>query len=288
MPQGCDYIPLDFGLLKTAQIGSRWKFSERVVKMKISIACPSYKRPIVETKLYIPQVKVYVAPEEFEAYKKKNPKTEIIECAPGVQGNLCRVRNYIMRKEFEAGADVVLLVDDDMRGISYWEDLKRHKLRTEDIEAFLEKYSLVARDLGAKMWGLNVNTDKMMYREYNPFSMLVYIGGPFQCFLKGNECFYDERLNLKEDYDMTLQQLNRYRKVLRLNKYFYDVKQSEQVGGCATQRNYLEEERQLRLLQKKWGTKIVQEDNGSRVTSRKKKKTKLDYNPILQIPIKGI
>lgn len=64
-------------------------------------------------------------------------------------------------------------------------------------------------------------------------------------FLRGNECFYDEALPLKEDYDMTLQQLRRHRIALRLNKYFYRVKQSEQVGGCATYRNLDKEREQL-------------------------------------------
>ena len=41
--------------------------------MKIVIACPSYKRPKVETLDYIPYCRVYVAPEEYDAYKLANP-----------------------------------------------------------------------------------------------------------------------------------------------------------------------------------------------------------------------
>jgi Na+/phosphate symporter len=41
---------------------------------------------------------------------------------------------------------------------------------------------------------------------------------------------------------MTLQQCNKYRGCLRVNKYHYNCKQSKQAGGCATYRNYMREE----------------------------------------------
>lgn len=92
---------------------------------------------------------------------------------------------------------------------------------------------------------------------------------------------------LKEDYDMTLQQCNKYRGCLRLNFGFYNCKQSKQAGGCATYRNYEKESEQLNLLQKKWGKKIVKIDK-TKNNNQKKESKILDYNPIIKIPIKGI
>ena len=96
-------------------------------------------------------------------------------------------------------------------------------------------------------------------------------------------------MGLKEDYDMTLQHLNRYRKVLRANKFWYDVKQVEQSGGCAVYRDVEREREQFVMLQRKWGEDIVREDslNSSRSHQTKKKRT-LDINPILHEPIKGV
>ena len=51
---------------------------------------------------------------------------------------------------------------------------------------------------------------------------------------------------------MTLQQCNKYRRVLRVNAYHYFCKQSEQSGGCATYRNIDREIQQFEALQKKW------------------------------------
>lgn len=259
--------------------------------MKISVNCPSWKRPVVKTLQYLPFCKVWVDGRQYEDYRKANPGANIIVCPDGVQGNLCRVRNYIMRTEFEGGADVVVIVDDDYSGMAYFVPdgafgYVSNNLNGEDFLPFVEKYSIMAIDMGVYFWGVNCNIDHMCCRHSSPFSTKAYIGGPFQVFIKGNRCYYDERLPLKEDYDMTLQQLNVYRKVLRVNWYHYIVKQSEQAGGCAEYRNREREQEQFKLLQRKWGSNIVKRDTSNKGKTRKEKK--MDYNPIIKIPIKGI
>ena len=257
--------------------------------MKISVSCPSYKRPLVETLDYLPFCKVWVDEGEFDSYVKANKKgSDIISCAKGIQGNMCRIRNHIIKTEFERGIEAVCIIDDDMKGVYYWENKISHMVKGSEFLSFIEKYSDLANQFDVKLWGLNINQDKQVYREYTPFSMSSFIGAPFMVFMKGNDLMFDERLSLKEDYDMTLQQLNKYRKVLRINKYFYNVKQSEQVGGCSAYRNFDEEKRQLELLQKKWGSQIVKIDKANRSHNLKKGKSKIDYNPIIRVPIGGV
>ena len=91
--------------------------------MKISVNCPSYKRPKVETLEYLPFCKVWVDEKEYQDYLNANPGFEknIISVPEGVQGNLCRIRNYILNEEFKNGMDVVLLIDDDMKGVYYFD-----------------------------------------------------------------------------------------------------------------------------------------------------------------------
>ena len=72
---------------------------------------------------------------------------------------------------------------------------------------------------------------------------------------------------------------------MRFNFLHYNVKQNENVGGCADIRTISKEKDQLRLLQQKWGTKIVREDKGNK--SGKKIKS-YDINPIIKVPIKGV
>lgn len=233
--------------------------------MNISINAPSYRRPDdVRTLSYLPDCRIWVDCKEYEAYKENYPEAEIISCPEGVQGNLCRIRNYILKTEFDRGMDVVLIIDDDftcLRRFDYdrmdgW-GYDPHIITKDEFIPFIEKYSIIAKDLGAKLWGVNCNCDPMAYRHNTPFSTRSYIGGPFQCFLKGNRCWYDENLPLKEDYDMSLQQLNMERVVLRVNAYHYLCKQSEQKGGCAAYRNRQREEEQLEALRKKWGGQLL-------------------------------
>lgn len=262
--------------------------------MKISVNCPSYKRPRVETLDYLPYCKVWVDNKEYDDYIKANEGFEenIISVPDGIQGNLCRIRNYILDQEFKNGADVVLIIDDDMQGIYRFETngnyaYFKHKLSADELLEMLEHYSQLCKEFGFYFWGVNCNADCLSYRQTTPFSTVSYIGGPFQCFLKGNELRYDERLPLKEDYDMTLQNCNRYRGCLRVNKYHYDCKQSKQAGGCATYRNYDREEQQLKALQKKWGEDIVKFDITENQNTKKQRKN-IDYNPIIHIKIKGV
>lgn len=261
--------------------------------MKISINCPSYKRPKVETLDYISTCKVWVAEREYKDYLEANPGREdnIISVPNEVQGNLCRIRNYILDNELKDN-DVVLIIDDDFKSIGRFVNegnygYKEELLNEEQVYQMLEKFSILCDDLGFKFWGLMCNRDSLSYRQTTPFSTVSYIGGPFQCFLKGNELRYDERLPLKEDYDMTLQQCNKYRGCLRVNAYHYDCKQSKQSGGCATYRNYEREKQQLEALQRKWGKWIVKIDTALNHNA-KKEKTNIDYNPIIKIPIKGV
>lgn len=253
--------------------------------MRISLNCPSYKRPYVETLEYLPFCKVWVDEGEYQAYKEANPEdAQIISVPKGIQGNLCRIRNYILDTEFDNGFDVVVIIDDDLKGM-YRHTAAGHygyekkKIETDQFMDFLQHFSLLCDEFGYKFWGVNCNMDAMGYRHYTPFSTTSYIGGPFQAHLK-NELRYDESLPLKEDYDMTLQHMNKYRGALRANMYFYNCKQSEQAGGCATYRNYEREKQQFFALQKKWGERIVKQD--------KRSKKQFDYNPIIKIPIRGV
>ena len=259
--------------------------------MKVSVNSPSYKRPGgVDLLKYLPWCRIWVCETEAEDYQRANPGAEVVAVPVGVQGNLCRIRNYILDREFERGMDAVCLMDDDIRRIEYFEQGRRNRLPADDILDWLVRYSVLARELGARLWGVNVNRDGQSYKAFAPFSMLTYIGGPFSVHLP-NPIRYDERLALKEDYDLTLQHLNRFRRVLRLNKFYYIVKQGAsgtgQVGGCAGFRNVQREMELMKLLQKKWGTRIVRTDNNERNHSSRKRR-RFDINPVMKVPIRGI
>ena len=255
----------------------------------VTICAPSYRRPRgVDTLKYLPGARIYVSRDEAREYRAANPGADIVAVDPKHQGNVCRIRNHILDREM-VGGRAVLIVDDDLQGIWRWERLERKRLETEaDVRAFLARYTALCREWGCPSWGVNVNSDGQVYREQTPFSLRSYVGGPFMVHVK-HSCRYDERLPLKEDYDFTLQLLNRYRRILRVNAYYYLTLQMAQPGGCATYRSVDAEREQLAVLQRKWGSDIVRAD--SLASSRNhltKKKRNYDVNPIIHPPIAGV
>jgi hypothetical protein len=253
--------------------------------MKISVNIPSHKRPKVETLDFYSDCKIWVADNEIEEYQKNNPNNEIIGLGENSGKNISVIRNHILKSEFGKGADVVCMLDDDVKGIYRFNKSKNNNFGYEkrivtDFIGFIEKYTTMAIELGAYLWGVNLNKDSRSYQHYKPFNTNKIILGPFSCHIKDGNIFYDENIPLKEDYDLALQHLNKHRKILRLNMYHYVCKQSENKGGCAVYRNYKTEAMNFELLQKKWGKQIVRIDKGS--------KKEFDYNPIIKVPIKGV
>lgn len=250
------------------------------MKELYQIFCASYKRAeTAKTHLYLKDITYVVSEAEKETYDKIHDK--VIGVPNKVQGNLSRVRNWILDN---AEVENVILMDDDMGHFGRWSGNVRKKLDEEGVYNMIEEGIRLADDLDVRYWGLNCLADKGAFREYTPFGTCQYIGGPFQAH-RNNPLRYDEVIFLKEDYDMTLQVLNKFRKNLRLNMYHYVCEQNTMKGGCAVYRNIETELKQNDLLQSKWGNKIIRFDTSNKSIGKKKT---YDINPILSIPIKGV
>lgn len=251
----------------------------------ISVAIPSKGRPKVKTLRFCPWATLYVAPDEEEAYRKQNQTATIHACEKGVQGNIARVRNYILRTEFARGASAVCMMDDDIASMFCWQatpdryGYEKNRLSGDTFAAFLEKYTSFAEELGCTLWGVNCIPSNRAYRHGSPFSLENIVLGPFSVHLS-NRFTYDEEMPLKEDYDMFLQHVEAERRVLRLNFAGYENGASDgKPGGCSFQRNVGQEKRQFEMLRRKWGGGTVVED--------RHKVQAFDFNPIIHNPIAG-
>jgi len=247
----------------------------------MKVYSPSYKRSGgVKTHKLIPDVIYCVHEFEAKEYKDKGYNVEVMPDEVG--GNIARVRNYMLKHFVK---DKGIIIDDDIEALKIWSienDLPKAK-DIEDIQEFIEQGFDLCEQFGCKLWGLNIIGDKGSYREYTPFSLTNTISGSFMGFIN-NDLIFDERIPLKEDYDYCIQNINRYRKLLRLNYAYMSKRDHGNKGGCADYRTISREIQQLELLQKKWGKRIVKND-----TTQRGKRTKgFDINPIIKIPIKGI
>lgn len=238
---------------------------------------PSYKRANgVLTHKILPEVVYCVHEFEANTYREAGHQVQLIPDKE--KGNIARVRNWIKRHGEKCG-EKFIIIDDDVKKFTFWNGNKQQALEGDNLVEHIEHMFDLAISWGIKFFGVNPAIDKGSYREYTPFSLTSYISGSFNGFL---DCplYFDESFPLKEDYDFTLQMLQKFRKVLRFNAYGMSKNDHGNLGGCANYRTYVKEKEQMALLQKKWGKKIVKMDPAS--------VKKFDINPIIKAPIKGV
>jgi hypothetical protein len=246
--------------------------------MKVGYFSPSYKRTQKSiTQSNYPCVKLVVMEKEAAEYRANG--NDIVVCPDKVQGNVPRVRNWIL-DNFMKDYDCIVIVDDDISYFGQWDKQQKKKMEPDQFEEFCEMHAIMCREAGLFLWGMNILSDKGCYREYTPFGFLQIVLGPFQAHMKGTQIRYDEKFPLKDDYDIAIQHLQRHRGIFRANYAFYEAKQSEQTGGCATYRNIDREKAEFFQLQRKWGSDVIKLD--------KSDKKDFDYNPVVHIPYKGV
>lgn len=239
-----------------------------------NICIASYKRAgMVTSDKVFRNAHIIVPESQYEEYNKHYYYNgcKVIPLPDEADGNLVRKRNWIL----DNYPGNVLIVDDDYDHIGIFEHGKQYKMDVDQVDNLLQTGFQMCEDAGTVMWGLNVQSDPKFYREYSPFSFLSVVLGPFQAF-SNCDLRYDEEIYLKEDYDMSLQVLRKYHKILRFNKFYYQVDHFDRAGGCQTYRSLQKEHDHLMKLQKKWGSRIVRFD------------IKKDVDPIIKTPYKGI
>jgi hypothetical protein len=254
--------------------------------VRLRVISPSLNRAdIVTTHKVVPWVEYAVGPEDTDAYTERD--LPVWALPDGVK-SIPVVRNYIMD---HCGADWVLMVDDDLTGIGGFAEGKAFKLSMAECERIIYEGFQCAEQAGARLWGINMVSAPMAYREYTPFCFKAPVLGPF-CghILADNPIRYDSRLTLKEDWDFFIASMERHRRVVRMNWLHYVCDHLKAPGGCTMSRTMAHEMEQLDLLRRKWGSEIVQRDfahsgKGGGPVSRRKL---MDTSPRVRIPIAGV
>jgi hypothetical protein len=143
--------------------------------MNVGFFAPSYKRSgRSTTQQNWPFVKLVVMESEVDQYVKNG--NDVVSCPDEIQGNLCRVRNWILDKYLEE-YDCLVLMDDDINGIFEWVDQAHYRLKGDEWMEFCEMMGVLAKDAGVYFWGVNPGADKGSYREHTPYSFSAYCGG---------------------------------------------------------------------------------------------------------------
>lgn len=228
----------------------------------MNIIIPSYKRSHdLKGKDYFYMAKYCIPESQKDDYLKVLTKDRII-CLPDLEdGDIIKKRNWILKNIPRP----LIMIDDDVESIGYFESRKglkngehRRKTLSEDLLNDFFKMSFeLAEEFDVKMWGLNQNEDNRTFKEFLPFNLSSVILGPFQAHLEHN-LYFDKRVGTKDDYDMSLQQLSKYKKIFRWNKYHYICDHGDNKGGIVSYRSKEKEIEYCKAIMLKWGKKIIQ------------------------------
>lgn len=253
---------------------------------EISIVIPSYKRHDKLVGYDYFKTARYVIPEsQADAYLAGRDEKRFIVIPDSEDGNIVKKRNWILKNIPRP----LVMIDDDVdkitmtEGGEYFKHYGRAKqmipLSPEEAESVIIDCANLAYMWGCPMFGFNLNTDGRNYRQYKPFSLSQPILGPCSGHMD-HDLLYDEDMDLKEDYDMSLQALNKYRKILRINKYAVNADHKDNSGGCVSYRTMERERAACKAIEKKWGTKIIHYKLDGKYSDL--------LNGNVHVPIKGV
>lgn len=245
--------------------------------MKVCIISYGRAKNVI-TADWLKSAEIVVPKSQEEEYKEFN-HNPIVTIPDELDGDSTRKKNAVLNLYPN---EKVTILDDDIKYVGYYEYGKMIIAPEDHFLEFCEDMYLLAEELGTILWGVNVQSDKKFYREYSPFSLSSVVLAPWTNIINTDPSMrYDESLWLKEDYDFYLQVLNKYRRVLRNNKWFYVSKHITNSGGLVDKRTSEEEEKQILALQRKWGSRIVKVKRRTQGGNR-------TINPIVEAPIRGI
>lgn len=220
-----------------------------------------------------------VGEKEVKDYSEFIDKKKIIAIPDDHNKNICYARNWLLDNINEK---YLLMIDDDIKSIGYWESNVEYQLSKVGFEKFVENGFVMCEEAKTILWGMNLQTDKKFYREYAPFSFLKIVTNTFFGVINvDKEIRYDVDLYLKEDYDFSLQVLKKYGRILRFNKYHYLAEHINMEGGCSSYRTLEKELEHAKMFQEKWGSKVVQINRETQMGNK-------SINPIVRVPLKGI
>jgi len=220
--------------------------------MEYNVYIPSKGRAgkVTSHKLFLDST-IICPNDEVNDYKKHHNK--VIGVDINIKG-ITKTRNWILENIKDKWH---IQVDDDAISFYKHENGKTNNFIDKNkIHKILTNQFYIADGWGLKAWGLALASDYKFYREYQPFSTQKMVGANIIGIIK-NPIRFDERLKVKEDYDYSMQHIEKYGGILRYMKYGIDVIHLTNQGGCVSYRTKDIEMNAYETLKKKWGTKIV-------------------------------
>lgn len=188
----------------------------------------------------------FVSKNEGLSYKRFGA-TNVIEC----ERNISAARNeaFLYCKQRDK---YCVQTSDDMKGIACVKDRKKvNCTTTEAIEDMIGKM----KETGAMISGVAITDNILNYKQDWRLDKLIV--NDLIILSPSNEILYDEAAHLKEDYDMYVMQMQKYKVILRADKYMCRFPHRENKAGANTYRTYSVEKAQNEYVMKKHAGIVV-------------------------------
>lgn len=203
---------------------------------------------------------------DYSQYHEQRAK--MMPAGPGlvapikVCGPLCRSRNAALTDAFSLSLPC-MMIDDDLNEFSVIESFYDRQTKNWIKRAQAVPLGILASHLRdrldasrfLKFAGAAPTTNIFYYDPTSPINTKGFIGG-WCMFILPNELRFDEGLRTKEDYDYTLQHIERFGGVVRCNDVLADFAHYSNFGGVVEYRTPEVEKESVAYLEKKWKSAI--------------------------------
>jgi hypothetical protein len=196
-----------------------------------------------------PDATVTVDEREVADYAPVVPKGQLLPHPP--LQFLPQIRNWLLD---HIPDDEFLMVDDDIRSVySKTGVVIKHYRHPNDVAQIVDNAALVAREIGAHLFGFTQDGGVFGYRPQDPLSFTGWLGTVFGVI--GRTWRYDERFLVgTEDMDVSLQCLLNDRIIFIDERFhFWSMDRLRSRGGVGANRSLERELADSELLSRKWG-----------------------------------
>jgi hypothetical protein len=166
-------------------------------------------------------------------------------------GSLMQSRNAALNMAFSENKICVQL-SDDLKKVTTNKNFSLKKQVDADF-AIQELVNLFEKVNGVYLMGIPPTSNDFFAKSL--ISKNTFCIGDM-LFIKPNDLRFDTALTLKEDYDYTLQHLDKYKNCFRYQKYIFEFEHYKNKGGAVDYRTEEEEQKNIKILFAKWGNKI--------------------------------
>ena len=223
--------------------------------MELKIVIPSHKRADrVNTTQAVDGAILCVAESQKAAYVACNKGIEIVTHSDNIIG-LARKRDWII-KHFGN----VMMLDDDIEAMKrvYTEKGEDVEIDPATASEIIRNTAQACQDAGLFLFGFSTAPTPIAYNSLNPVQLSGYFTGCAHGVLKGSKLWYNSEIICNEDYWISLLNAYHHRGGWKDTRFYFAQRDTfVNRGGLAEFRNIEAEEKDFLLLQKVFGSEVI-------------------------------